>query len=430
MPATSLPLESRTLAGSPYVGVAATTPRTIAGDAGWMLASQLAYAACQWATVVALAKLGAPVALGYFGLALAVTNPVVLVTGFSLKVYQSTDVLRRWAFAEYLNLRLAANVVSAAVIAGIAVAGVLGTAETAVLLPIAAAKIAEQTTETCYGLAQRHARMRLVAVSKVVRGALGLLAMVIVVARGGTVAAGAWALAATWTAVLLLVDLPAARRFEPVLARPRLAALRRLAAESAPLGAVAGIMAITQSVPRYLLESNAGPAAVGYYTALAAVMPVLWQLAAAVGNAAAPRLGWAIVADRDGYRRLVTYLLGGAAVVTALITGGALLIGRPFLAFAYTEAYAAHVATFVLVVLAAGLGLVTTLAYFALVAARRLRLLLAIHCLGLALTALVGWALIPRLGLDGAALGAAVGAGAMAVVSAAALLGRPRGGAS
>ena len=51
--------------------------------------------------MVALAKLGAPVSLGYFGLALAVTNPVVLVTGFSLKVYQSTDVLRRWAFADY-----------------------------------------------------------------------------------------------------------------------------------------------------------------------------------------------------------------------------------------------------------------------------------------------------------------------------------------
>ena len=60
--------------------------------------------------------------------------------------------------------------------------------------------------------------------------------------------------------------------------------------------------------------------------------------------------------------------------------------------------------------------------YFSLVAARRLRVLLALHSFELATTTVVGALLIPRLGLDGAALGAAAGASAMAMVGARILL--------
>src|SRR5437868_4646808 len=69
----------------------------------------------------------------------------------------------------------------------------------AILVPIGVAKIVEATSETCYGLAQRHDRMRFVALSRVARGALGLAALLAVVGRGGTLAAGAWALAAAWS---------------------------------------------------------------------------------------------------------------------------------------------------------------------------------------------------------------------------------------
>src|SRR2546422_4370041 len=183
--------------------------RTRAAGALWLLSSNIAYAACQWGTLVALAKLGSATSLGHFGLALAVATPVVLVTGFALRALQATDVMRRYAFADYFNLRLAANLVAAAII-GVAAVGVLDEAAAAILVPMGLAKLVEATSETCYGLAQRHDQMRFVALSKMFPGGLGLAALVAVVALGGTVALGAWAPAGPRMGFLLALALRAA----------------------------------------------------------------------------------------------------------------------------------------------------------------------------------------------------------------------------
>src|SRR6185295_11105234 len=143
-------------------------------------------AGCQWGTIVAFAKLGGPVAIGHLGLALAVVTPVVLVTGFGLRAVQATDVMQRYTFVEYLYLRLGANLIAAGLMAAAVAVGLLEPAAVAILVPIGVAKLAEASSETCYGLAQRHDRMRFVAVSRVARGALGLGALVAVVALGGT----------------------------------------------------------------------------------------------------------------------------------------------------------------------------------------------------------------------------------------------------
>jgi len=282
----------------------------------------------------------------------------------------------------------------------------------AILVPIGIAKLAEATSETCYGLAQRHDRMRFVAVSRMARGAVGLGALLGVVAVGGTLAKGAWALAGAWTAFLLLVDLRAARALEPVFARSEIGTLWRLARESVPLGAVNGVYAMTQSVPRYLLELSQGAAAVGYYTALSSMGPALSQLAAAVCHAAAPRLGWAAVGDGRNYRVLVVRLLGAAALLSTLLVAATALLGRRFLVLAYAEDYAAYHTTFVVVALAAGLGVVNEVAYIALVAARRLDLLLSVQSLGLVVTIVAGLGLVPVAGVGGAAVAVALGGGA------------------
>jgi O-antigen/teichoic acid export membrane protein len=396
--------------------------RTLATSVLWLLGSNFAYAACQWCTVVALAKLQPASALGHFGLALAVTNPIVMVTGSSIKAFQSSDVLGRYRFADYVNLRLAANLVAAAVIGIIVVAGMIGRDAAAVLIPIAVAKLADATSETCYGCAQKHDRMRYVAISKTVRGALGLTALTAAVAAGGSVAMGAWALAWTWIAFLFAVDLRVANALEPALGRPRPAVLRRLVRETAPLGGVGGVNAMIQSAPRYLLQLSHGAAAVGYYTALSSLGPVVGYFAGAIGNASAPRLGWALASRRDGHRRLARRLVVGSVLASLVLALLAVVGGRQFLRLAYTPDYTAYWSTFVLIALAAGLGLVGSAAYYFLIAARRLGLLLGIQCLGLAVTTLVGFVLVPRLGPEGAALGAAAGATAMAIVSAAAML--------
>ncbi len=409
----------------PAYAPAAVRPRAaFVGSALWLLGSNLGYAACQWGALAALAKLGSATSLGHFGLALAVATPVVLVTGFALRAVQATDSHRRYPFAAYLNVRLLANVVAGAIIAAAAFL-VLDAAAAAVLLPIGVAKLAEATSETCYGLAQRHDRMRFVALSKLARGALGLAALVAVVASGRSIAAGAWMLAATWTVFLVAIDLRVAATLEPAFARTPARTLRKLARETAPLGGVNGVLAATQSVPRYLLQLAHGPAAVGYFTALAALGPALDQLAGSVGHAAAPRLGWAATSDAGRYRGLVLRLLVMGLALNLLLTVGAALGGGQFLRIAYRPEYAAYHVAFVLIVLGAGFTVVNSISYFALVAARRAHAQFRIQCLGLVVTATAGAILVPHWAVDGAAGSIVLGAAAMAVAAAWTLLRPP-----
>jgi len=403
--------------------VPARTRTTLATNAAWLLGSNIAYAACQWGAVVALAKFSAPAALGYFGLALAVTNPIVLVTGFALKAYQSTDVRGQYAFSDYVNLRMAANVVAAVMVGAIILVGVVTGTAGAVLVPVAVAKLADATSETCYGVAQKHERMRFVAIAKTLRGALGLAGLALVIVLGGSVVGGAWALAAAWTGFLVAVEFPFAGALESPFGRPHARVLWRLARDTAPLGGVAGVVALTQSLPRYLLQLTEGAAAVGYYTALASVVPVLSHLAAAVGNASAPRLGWAVLSDTRRYRGLVRWLTVASVAASVVLALGAAAFGGEFLRLAYAPDYAAYERTLVLIVIAAGFGVINTVSYFALVAVRRVGFLLAIYAAGLAATGVVGAVLIPRLGLDGAAIGAVAGAAVTALLGARASLG-------
>jgi len=189
---TVQPAERAALLDQPRV--AAPARGSLARGALWLLASHVSYAACQWAALAALAKLGSAASLGHFGLALAVATPVVMVTGFALRTVQATDVHRRYAFSDYLSVRLIANLIAAAIMGAVALAA-FERAAGAILIPIGVAKLADATSETCYGLAQRHDRLRFVALSKATRGALGLMALVAVVGLGGTLEQGAWALA-------------------------------------------------------------------------------------------------------------------------------------------------------------------------------------------------------------------------------------------
>jgi O-antigen/teichoic acid export membrane protein len=264
--------------------------------------------------------------------------------------------------------------------------------------------------------------MRFVALSKVTRGALGLAALVTVVVLGGSVATGAWALAATWVLFLVVVDLRAAAALERVVAWIPPARLWKLARETAPLGAVNGVLAATQSLPRYLLQASHGAAAVGYFTALAALGPALDQLAGSVGHAAAPRLGWAATNDPPRYRRLVMRLLLAAVAMSGILAVGAAVGGPTFLRLAYRPDYGAYRTAFVLVVLGGGFTILNSISYFALVAARRPYTQLAIQCVGLGVTAASGVWLVSGYGVDGAAASIALGGAAMAAVAARLLL--------
>ena len=81
--------------------------RSLRANFSWTFVGNVIYAACQWAMLVVLAKLGSPEIVGQFALGLAITAPVIMLTNLQLRAVQATDAKRAYSFGDYLGLRLA-----------------------------------------------------------------------------------------------------------------------------------------------------------------------------------------------------------------------------------------------------------------------------------------------------------------------------------
>jgi hypothetical protein len=71
----------------------------------WTSAGTLVYAACNWAMLSAIAKLGTPEMVGQFALGLAVTAPVLMLAQMNLRAVLATDARGEHGFRDYRALR-------------------------------------------------------------------------------------------------------------------------------------------------------------------------------------------------------------------------------------------------------------------------------------------------------------------------------------
>jgi len=66
--------------------------KRLRADFTWVLAGNIVYSACQWAIVVALAKLGSPEQVGEYALGMAISAPIVLFASLQLRALLASDV--------------------------------------------------------------------------------------------------------------------------------------------------------------------------------------------------------------------------------------------------------------------------------------------------------------------------------------------------
>src|SRR5262245_54066435 len=90
---------------SPAAGEVVLPSLSLRHNFSWTLLGNGLYAACQWAIVVVLAKLGTPEMVGKFTFALSLTAPVILLANLNLRRLQATDARHEYEFGEYLGLQ-------------------------------------------------------------------------------------------------------------------------------------------------------------------------------------------------------------------------------------------------------------------------------------------------------------------------------------
>ena len=389
----------------------------------WTFVGNVVYAASQWGMLVIIARLGTPAMVGEFALGLALTAPIVLFSNLQLRGIQANDARRRFAFNDYLTLRLITTALALCVLGGLVATGNF-TGPGLLILLIALTKSLESVSDVYYGLLQQHERLDVVAQSLMLRGVLSLAALAAGLYLTTSLLWGVVAMALCWAAVLVLFDIPRGARVlgsgspnsKTWPSPERLGELARLAL---PLGFTMLLVSLNTNVPRYFIEQYEDTYALGIFSALAYIMVAGRTVVAALGQAASPRLSsYYAAGNRRAFRALATRLLSVGVLLGAGGVAASLLAGGPLLNFVYGTDYGEHRELFVHLMVAAAFIYVGSFAGYVMTAAQRFGVQAPLAGVVVLVSCLACWLLVPRYGLTGAALATTAAAAVQFALSA------------
>lgn len=399
-------------------------PLTLRRNFSWTFSGNAIYAACQWAMLVVIAKLGSPEMVGQFTLGLAVTAPVFMLTNLQLRSVQATDAKQQYLFSDYLGLRLAATALALGVIVIINLVLGYRWEVSLIVLLVGLAKAFESISDVFYGLIQQHERMDRIAVSLMIKGPLSLLMLSAGVYLSGSIIWGVVGLAISWAIVLVgydyysgkliltnssltpeLAELEKQESIDLLQPRWQLKTMVRLIWLSLPLGLAMMLISLNTNVPRYFIERYLGERELGFFAAIAYLMVAGNMVVSALGQSASPRLAKYYAANNvRAFRQLLVRLVGIAALLGGLAVIAALVAGRQILTLLYRPEYAQHTDLFVWLMVAAGISYISSFLGYGMTAARYFRIQMPLTTLATLATAIICFWAIPSQGLQGAAI--------------------------
>jgi O-antigen/teichoic acid export membrane protein len=391
-------------------------PLSLRRNFSWTFVGNAVYAACQWGMLVVLAKLGSPEMVGQFTLGLAVTAPVVMFTNLQLRAIQATDANKQYRFCDYLGLRLIMTGLALVAIAIITISAGYRWQTSLVILLVGLAKAFESISDVFYGLIQQYERMDRIAVSLMLKGPLSLLMLAGGVYISGSVVWGLVGLVCAWALLLFSYDIPSGALIlnqmqtaqkTTLTLKPRwhLSTLRQLVSLCLSLGFVMMLISLNTNIPRYFIEQYLGERELGIFSAIAYMMVAGNMVVFALGESASPRLAkYYAVGNGVAFRKLLLQLVGIAVLLGGVAVLIASVAGRQLLSLLYQPEYAQHTDLFLWLMVAAGIGYISSFLGYGMTAARYLRIQMPLFITVAGTSALSCLWLLPKLGLLGSAI--------------------------
>lgn len=404
---------------SQHDAIAQLKPLSLRTNFAWTFGGNAVAALSQWLILALLTKTSGDAVTGQFVLALAICTPIFTFASLDLRVLQATDGNNQFTFSEYKRLRWLSSI--AALLLVPLMCRFAGHSATTmwVVCGVATGKLAESVADIHYALLQKSERMDRVSRSLVAHGFLSCGGLVAGMLMTGDLAQAVWISSAMRFLVLYGYDIPLAMRLvrshhddEPAAPRVQFTSATRLwqlTMLGLPLAFKVLLIALIANVARYFVYSAGGLEALGVFGSIALVMTVGTTVANALNQSVAARLGRLVQAGNASsflllIRKLeVFYLgLGLAGVVVAWLAGPMILT------FLFRADFAQHNTLLILVMATAAVQYQGGTLDMAMVAQRRLNVLVSLSALTLALLAVICWWLIPTHGLVGAGIAMAV----------------------
>lgn len=393
-------------------------PLTLRRNFSWTFTGNLVLAACQWAMVVVLAKIGSPEMIGQFTLGLAVTTPVFMFTNLSLRSVQVTDAKKQYLLGDYLGLRLISTGLALLIIVIISWKAGYPLETSLIILLSGLTRAFDSISDIFYGLIQQHERMDRIAVSMMIKGPLSVLLLGIGVYISGNIVWGAVGVMVASAVVLVSYDLRSSLWVLKIPHRPHevsegyelaprwhLRSLTKLVWLALPMGLVMLLRSLNINIPRYLVERYFGARELGIFVAIASLMVAGNTVVFALADSAIPKLAkYYAAGNGTAFRTLLfklagmALLLGGIGVLVAVVAGGEILT------ILYQPEYAQYKDLFVWFMVAATFNYVSYLLGDGMTAARYFRLQIPLFASVTTISAIACLWLLPIFGIRGGAI--------------------------
>jgi len=364
----------------------------------WSFTGNAVNGLSQWGVLSLIAKLSNAEVLGQYALAIAVATPVAMLAHLNLRSVIATDVRERNPFADYLAVRRWAG------FSGIAVTTLIGLFwsqwnPVGIAIVLAGASLgAENFQDLYHGVMQRNERMDLIAKSMILRSILSVSIAAAFLLWSQNAIAAVGGLLAGRLLTLLLFDRRTAQAPRDLRQAP--GAVFRSAL---PLGLALMLVALTATLPRYVIELRLGDALLGIFVVISSFVTLGSVVMNALGQSAMTRLARAFTSgDHIQFRHLTLQLIGlavGLGLIGALIAATA---GDFFLGLIYRPEFREYKWLLMRMLLAATLGYVAAILGYIVTSMRQFDQQLPLLMAVAATSGLVCLWTMPQMGLDGA----------------------------
>lgn len=371
----------------------------------WTLISNIIYAFSQWLILIVIAKIGTPEMLGEFSLGLAITAPIFLLTNLQLRAIQATDAKSLYDFEYYFTLRLISGIVSMSIIF-ILVGLINYPLETKiVVILVALTKFIESVSDVTHGLMQKNERMDYISISKISKSILSILFFGITLMITESLIYGVIGLAFSWVLILIVIDIPQAKKFENVKISLNFKEILKIIKLALPLGVAMMLISLNANIPRYALDYYNGLDILGYFTSMTYIVVSGTTIVNALGQSASPRLAKYYSLGRiDLFISLLKKLLVIGLLVGILGVLVATIFGKQILTLVYTADYAIYSNAFILIMFSGLILYLSTFMGICITATRNFKVQPVLSITWILTSLIVSLILIPKYGILGASL--------------------------
>jgi O-antigen/teichoic acid export membrane protein len=379
----------------------------------WTFAGNSIAAVCQAVVLLVFLNTTTLEATGEYSTALGWCAPLFMFAGLDIRILLATDSRSEFRFSEYLAVRLLLTGFALACVPIIALATGRGSDGVLIFLGVGINRLLELVSDAFYGLMQRAERMDRVSHSMVIHGLVSSGILAAVVWLSGQIITGLLLAAVANLAILLVYDVPLATRLAGQVEGPGQDSLRnvltahprrlwQLASQGMALAVRKLFVSLNANVTKLFVDGMCGTALAGVFAPFAAGVNASTTVSRALNQAVASRLG-KLAANNDmaGLRRLINklqllYLGMGAAGIAA-----AWLLGHAVLSLLLPPEVAEFSPLLVIVIAAVAVQYQGGILDMALVALRRVNVLVPISGATLLTTVIGCWLLIPEFSLAG-----------------------------